>query len=94
MEQMFTLAINDLQDLKQGIKQRLSYMRFFMAQETPRSELSSEETKKTGESLRIAFSEIHQVLADYENELLKLLVEDTSEDLTVESYKSDQNMLH
>ena len=94
LETTFTPEIKLLQDLQQGLKQRLSSMLSSTVQETPNLEASSEELQKMAIRLGSDFYEIHLLLRLYENELDKLLGKGTSLDSTDESSGSDQNIVH
>ena len=80
--------------LKQDLKQRLSSTLSSMEPETPKLEISLEEAHETAQILSNDFYEIHLLLKVYENGLLEHLSEAISQDLMVEGYELDLNMLH
>jgi len=90
----YTQETRWLQDLKLDLKQKLSSMLSFTEQEKLKSEISLEEAHLMAQSSSRDFYEIHLLLKVYENELVELLQEAISQDLMVESFTSDPNMLH
>ena len=94
LEKTFTPEIKLLQDLQLDLRQRLSSMLSYTAQETPRLEASSEELQETAVNLGGAFYETHLLLKLYENELEKRLGKVISLDSTDENSGSDQNIVH
>ena len=93
-QKMYTQEISWLRDLKRDLKQRLSFMLSSMEQEMQKLELSLEEAQEMVQILNRDFYEIHLLLKVYENGLLEHLSEAISQDLTVEGYELDLNMLH
>ena len=83
-----------LQGLKQDLKQRLSYMLSSTGLEMPKLEISLEEAQEMAQILNNDFLEIHLLLKVYENGLLEHLSEAISQDLMVEGFELDLNMLH
>ena len=87
-----TQQINDLLDLNQEIRLKLSFMPSYTAQEMKSLGLWLEEVERlarTLENLSLIICHHSQIL---KTEYLKRLEEDTSLDLTVESSKLDQNI--
>ncbi len=93
-EKTFTPEIKWLQDLKQGLKQRLSSTLSFTEPEMLKSELSLEALQETAELLNNDFYETHLLLKVYENALLEQLGVVILQDSTDDDLESDQNMLH
>ena len=86
-----TRQINDLLDLNQEIKQRLSSMPYCTEQEMKSLGLWLEEVERLAKNLEnLSYIICHhsQILRREYQEQLRV---DTSSDLTVESSKSDQN---
>lgn len=94
LKKIFTPEIKWQRGLTRDLKQRLLSMPSFTGQETPKSEVSSEDLQETVESLSKGFYEIHLLLKVYENELETLLNVVTSEDSTAESFGLGQNTQH
>ena len=94
LKKTFTPEIKLLQALQQDLRQRLSSMLSSMEPETPRLEVSSEEAQEMAVSLGSAFYETHLLLKLYEHELERLLSGVTSEESMVESFGSDQSIVH
>jgi len=67
--EIFTRQTSWLRALTLEIKQRLLYTLSFMAQETPRSEVSLAELQRMVNDLRKSSLQIRLLLEDYENEL-------------------------
>ena len=83
-----------LQDLKQDLKQRLSYMLSSTGLEMPKLEASLEEVQEMAQILSNDFSEIHLLLKVYENGLVEHLGEAISEDSMVVDLELDLNTRH
>ena len=94
LEKIFIPEINWLRDLKQDLKQRLSFTLSSTEQGMLKSELSSEELQETAELLNNDFLETHLLLKVYENALLEQLGVVILQDSTDEDLELDQNILH
>ena len=92
--EIYTRQTSWLRALTLEIKQRLSSTLFFMAQETPRSEVSLEELSVMVRDLKISSLQIRLLLESYENELDWRLEEAMFMDWIGEGSQYDQNMLH
>ena len=92
LTETYTPLIKNLQDLNQEIRQKLSSMPSYTAQEMRNLGLWLEEVERLArnlENLSLIICHHSQLL---KTEYLKRLEEDTSLDLTVESSKSDKNI--
>mgnify|MGYP003625119642 CR=1 FL=1 len=92
--EIYTRQTSWLRALTLEIKQRLSSTLSFMAQETPRSEVSLEELSVMVRDLKISSLQIRLLLESYENELDWRLEEAMFMDWIGEGSQYDQNMLH
>ena len=94
LEEIFTPEISLLRDLRQDLRQRLSYMLSSTEQVIQRSEISSEETQQMAAALGSAFYETHLLLKIYEVELSRRLGEAISEDSTDDNSGFDPSIVH
>ena len=94
LEEIFTPEISLLRDLRQDLRQRLSYMLSSTEQVIQRSEISSEETQQMATALGSAFYETHLLLKIYEVELSRRLGKVILEVSTDDDSGFDPSIVH